>query len=80
MILVFVSQVEKIISSIFEKTADIPEVNVQSLINTGDKIWKSIKNVEETNALSYQWTNSSSNNALLKALGIDSRNIVSSVD
>lgn len=53
------------------------EVELQSLINKTDKVWQNIKSVEETNALTYQWANSSSNNVLLNALGIDSRNIVS---
>lgn len=55
------------------------EIEIQSLINKTDKIWESIKNVEETNALTYQWANSSSNNILLNSLGIDSRNIVSNI-
>lgn len=53
------------------------EVELQSLINKTDKVWQNVKSVEETNALTYQWANSSSNNVLLNALGIDSRNIVS---
>lgn len=53
------------------------EIEIQSLISQADKVWQSIKNVEETNALTYQWANSSSNNILLNSLGIDSRNIVS---
>lgn len=52
------------------------EIEIQSLINKTDKVWESIKNVEETNALTYQWANSSSNNILLNSLGIDSRNIL----
>lgn len=55
------------------------EIEIQSLINKTDKVWESIKNVEETNALTYQWANSSSNNILLNSLGIDSRNIVSNI-
>lgn len=53
------------------------EVELKFLIDKTDKIWQNVKSVEETNALTYQWANSSSNNALLNALGIDSRNIVS---
>lgn len=53
------------------------EIQIQSLISHADKVWQSIKSVEETNALTYQWANSTSNNVMLKSLGIDSRNIVS---
>lgn len=60
----------------FPPSTENPEINLQPLILKSDKIWRSIKSVEETNALTYQWSNSSSNNALLNALGIDSRNIV----
>ena len=52
------------------------EIEIQPLISEVDEVWQSIKNVEETNALTYQWTNSSSNNVLLNSLGIDSRNIL----
>jgi hypothetical protein len=61
----------------FPPFTERPNVDLQSLIIKTDKIWKHLKSVEETNALSYQWSNSSSNNTLLNALGIDSRNIVS---
>lgn len=53
------------------------EVDLKALIDKTDKVWQNVKSVEETNALTYQWANSSSNNVLLNALGIDSRNIVS---
>lgn len=53
------------------------EIQVQSVISQTDKVWQSVKSVEETNALTYQWANSTSNNMLLNSLGIDSRNIVS---
>jgi hypothetical protein len=53
------------------------EIELKVLIDKADKIWENVKSVEETNALTYQWANSNSNNVLLNALGIDSRNIVS---
>jgi len=53
------------------------EVEIKPLMDKADKVWQNMKSVEETNALTYQWANSSSNNVLLTALGIDSRNIVS---
>lgn len=55
----------------------IEEAELNSLIEESDKIWKGVKSIEETNALTYHWSNSASNNVLLSALGIDSRNIVS---
>jgi len=53
------------------------EIELKVLIDKTDKVWENVKSVEETNALTYQWANSNSNNVLLNALGIDSRNIVS---
>lgn len=61
----------------FPSCVEYPDSNLNPLIVKNDVIWNNLKSVEETNALSYQWSNSSSNNALLNALGIDSRNIVS---
>lgn len=61
----------------FSVVSEHHEVELKALIDKTDKIWQSVKSVEETNALTYQWANSSSNNVLLNALGIDSRNIVS---
>lgn len=63
----------------FSMDSELCEIEVQPLISEVDEVWQSIKNVEETNALTYQWTNSSSNNVLLNSLGIDSRNIVSNI-
>lgn len=42
----------------------------------GNTLWKKLCPVENTPALSYQWANSVSNNKLLEALNIDSRNIL----
>lgn len=42
-----------------------------------DLVFKSVKDVTETNALSYQWTKSAGQEKLLRALNIDTRNIVS---
>ncbi|XP_050305394.1 uncharacterized protein LOC126742680 [Anthonomus grandis grandis] len=41
-----------------------------------DKVFNQIKNITETHALAYQWSKSASQNLLLKALNIDSRNIL----
>ncbi len=42
-------------------------------------VWNNLKDVEKTKALEYTWLHSSNNNLQLRALGIDSRNIVSVV-
>ncbi|XP_043506948.1 aftiphilin isoform X4 [Frieseomelitta varia] len=70
------NKIEDIITTMFSMDWEQCEIEIQSLISQADKVWKSIKNVEETNALTYQWANSSSNNVLLNSLGIDSRNIL----
>ncbi|OAD52504.1 Aftiphilin [Eufriesea mexicana] len=70
------NKIEDIITTMFSMDTEQCEIEISSLINQADKVWKSIKNVEETNALTYQWANSSSNNVLLNSLGIDSRNIL----
>jgi len=61
----------------FSMLSEYHEVELKALIDKTDKVWQNVKSVEETNALTYQWANSSSNNVLLNSLGIDSRNIVS---
>ncbi|KAJ8674309.1 hypothetical protein QAD02_005571 [Eretmocerus hayati] len=70
------TKIEDIVVNMFPPISEEVEVDLQPLINQSDKMWKNLKSIEETHALSYQWTNSSSNNALLNALGIDSRNIL----
>ncbi|XP_015124533.1 uncharacterized protein LOC107046436 [Diachasma alloeum] len=70
------NKIEDIILNMFPTVPEPRPVDVATLIAGEDVIWSSLKNIEETNALSYQWSNSASNNALLGALGIDSRNIL----
>lgn len=70
------NKIEDIITNMFPMILDHQEVELKSLIDKTDKVWQNVKSVEETNALTYQWANSSSNNVLLNALGIDSRNIL----
>lgn len=41
-----------------------------------NNIWAHLKNIETTQALSFQWAGSASNKLLLSALGIDSRNLL----
>ncbi|XP_076232145.1 aftiphilin isoform X2 [Calliopsis andreniformis] len=70
------NKIEDIITTMFSMDSEQCEIHVQSLITETDKVWQNIKSVEETNALTYQWANSISNNMMLKSLGIDSRNIL----
>ncbi|KMQ93771.1 aftiphilin isoform x2 [Lasius niger] len=70
------NKIEDIITNMFPMISEHHEVELKSLIDKTDKVWQNVKSVEETNALTYQWANSSSNNVLLNALGIDSRNIL----
>lgn len=51
--------------------------NVGSDTHDDSQILISLKVFEESEALNYQWANSNSNQSLVRALGIDSRNIVS---
>ncbi|XP_012285734.1 aftiphilin isoform X2 [Orussus abietinus] len=70
------NKIEDIITNMFPSVPEVIEAYLKLLIVESDKVWDSLKSVEETNALTYQWANSSSNNVLLSALGIDSRNIL----
>nr|XP_012231382.1 PREDICTED: aftiphilin [Linepithema humile]XP_012231383.1 PREDICTED: aftiphilin [Linepithema humile]XP_012231384.1 PREDICTED: aftiphilin [Linepithema humile] len=70
------NKIEDIITNMFPVISEHHEVELKPLIDKADKVWQNMKSVEETNALTYQWANSSSNNVLLNALGIDSRNIL----
>ncbi|KAF7381875.1 hypothetical protein HZH68_015748 [Vespula germanica] len=70
------NKIEDIVTNMFCVMPTLPETDLKPLITKTDKIWQCLKNVEETNALTYQWSNSTSNNVLLNALGIDSRNIL----
>lgn len=71
------NKIEDIITNMFPVLTQPDEANLLPLITEADHIWESVKSVEDTNALSYQWSNSVSNTVLLTSLGIDSRNIVS---
>ncbi|XP_034945172.1 aftiphilin isoform X2 [Chelonus insularis] len=70
------NKIEDIITNMFAVVTELPDINLEPLINDTDFIWTSLKQIEETNALTYQWNNSVSNNILLRSLGIDSRNIL----
>lgn len=73
------NKIEDIITNMFPVVPSVEEIELTDLLNKSDKIWLAVKSIEETNALSYHWSNSASNNTLLSSLGIDSRNIVSLV-
>lgn len=66
----------EIFPEINENTTEFRENEVEK----NDKIFNELKDVTETNALLYQWSKSSSQNLLLKALNIDTRNIVRLID
>ncbi|XP_033216473.1 uncharacterized protein LOC117172541 isoform X2 [Belonocnema kinseyi] len=70
------NKIEDIISIMFPANYIVQDATLSPLIIETDQVWESLKSVEETNALSYQWSNSSSNNILLSSLDIDSRNIL----
>ncbi|XP_043474333.1 aftiphilin isoform X2 [Leptopilina heterotoma] len=70
------NKIEDIITIMFPLSGEAQNIDLIPLIVEDDDIWNYLKSVEETNALTYQWSNSSSNNALLSSLGIDSRNIL----
>ncbi|XP_051170376.1 aftiphilin isoform X2 [Leptopilina boulardi] len=70
------NKIEDIITIMFPLTGEDQNVDLVPLIVEEDNVWNCLKSVEETNALTYQWSNSSSNNTLLSSLGIDSRNIL----
>ncbi|KAI5707081.1 hypothetical protein M8J75_014248 [Diaphorina citri] len=65
--------------NLFEKpTGQLPEVAISTLdhILSQDEAWRRLHDIENTPALSYQWSNSESNKALLTSLNIDTRNII----
>ncbi|KAL1460990.1 hypothetical protein WDU94_012923 [Cyamophila willieti] len=65
--------------NLFEKsTQELPECSISTLdqILSQDEAWHRLHDIENTPALSYQWSNSESNKALLSALNIDTRNII----
>ncbi|XP_066593877.1 aftiphilin isoform X2 [Prorops nasuta] len=70
------NKIEDIITNVFPVIPGNKETELKPLIVKTDKVWQSVRNIEEAIALNYQWSNSTSNNVLLNALGIDSRNIL----
>ncbi|XP_046628380.1 aftiphilin isoform X3 [Neodiprion virginianus] len=70
------NKIEDIITNMFPIVPKIEDTELNGLIQKSDKVWQSVKSIEETSALAYHWSNSASNNVLLSALGIDSRNIL----
>ncbi|XP_012256725.2 uncharacterized protein LOC105686451 isoform X3 [Athalia rosae] len=70
------NKIEDIITNMFPIVPNVEETELKKLVEKSDKIWEGVRSIEETNALTYHWSNSASNNTLLGALGIDSRNIL----
>lgn len=70
---------EEVITSAFPKVDVEEEEYLHTDIPENDKVFNLVKDIMETNALKFQWANSSSQKVLLKALNIDIRNIVSFV-
>ncbi|XP_046750800.1 aftiphilin isoform X2 [Diprion similis] len=70
------NKIEDIITNMFPIVPKIEDTELNGLIQKSDKVWQGVKSIEETSALAYHWSNSASNNVLLSALGIDSRNIL----
>lgn len=68
---------EKVISEMFPDIAEQPEdFKIYDFVEH-DQIFRGLKDITETIALSYQWPKSNSQEIFLKALNIDMRNIVS---
>ncbi|XP_066152213.1 serine-rich adhesin for platelets isoform X2 [Euwallacea fornicatus] len=66
----------EIVKEMFPKNETSNEcVEIRGL-EAGDKIFNQIKNITDTHALGFQWPKSASQNLLLRALNIDSRNIL----
>lgn len=68
---------KEIIVEMFPALEQSAEEFVFKDLEANDKIFNQIKNITDTHALLYQWPKSASQNLLLRALNIDSRNIVS---
>lgn len=49
---------------------------LHSCLDDSSSVWGHLKELETSNALSYQWSSSTANKTLLSSLNIDCRNIV----
>lgn len=74
---VTIQQAESIILEMFAAVEQSLSEYCHQDFTSGDKILGQLKDVTDTCALSYQWSKSQGQNCLLKALNIDTRNIVS---
>lgn len=70
------ANVEKIVGDAFS-IAESTVPNYEYIDFMNNDVFRQVQDIENTNALSYQWANSESQKMLLQALNIDSRNIVS---
>ncbi|KAK7870670.1 hypothetical protein R5R35_009839 [Gryllus longicercus] len=76
-------RIESLIKDLFpndvEMAAEIFPVESEPLmeyLNTVSPVWDKLRVIESSHALTYQWSGSTANKALLSSLGIDSRNIL----
>lgn len=70
---------DTILKEIFPASSIIEEDFCYADVESTDFIFNELKDITDTNALTYVWSNSASQNMLLKALNIDARNIVSTL-
>lgn len=68
---------ENIILELFPVAKEEVEEFKQFDLLEGNFVYEGLKSITETNALSYHWSKSVSQEMLLKSLNIDTRNIVS---
>lgn len=66
-----------VITGVFPACAEEPQSDTGQSDILQDKIYHELKDMDFSKALSFQYNNSESNASLVRALGIDSRNIVS---
>ncbi|KAF2897122.1 hypothetical protein ILUMI_09043 [Ignelater luminosus] len=73
---VVVQQAESMILEMFTTVEQSVNEYCDQDFTSGDKIFGQLKDVTDTCALSYQWSKSQGQSCLLKALNIDTRNIL----
>ncbi|XP_018578456.1 uncharacterized protein LOC108916643 [Anoplophora glabripennis] len=67
---------DSILKEIFPLSNTVEEDYQYADVESNDFIFNELKDITETNALTYLWSKSASQNMLLKALNIDARNIL----
>ncbi|KAF5292934.1 hypothetical protein FQA39_LY13814 [Lamprigera yunnana] len=71
-----VDKAKSIVASMFPSIEQQTEDFKEEILLSADSIFTQLKDITDTFALSYQWSKSCSQNFLLQALNIDSRNIL----